>query len=1333
MSSGTPVCVLPKARKVRATPVQASPVQSESSPKSLKYRANQSSINSTTTNNNNSTTAPKKKKKNNDSDEDILGMTQKEHEKYNESSSSEKDDPLAYKRIDVTSSSEDEEGKSESFDETDSMMDVSSPEDEPSSIPHPPKRNQILQSTLNNILQTIPVFKTAASKIANTKQKGYGSLQDVMITDTEDESDMDSSFKRPDNNKLNKGINTSNNKKRSPSDDDLEDIPSTEENQVPSKKKKDASSSKKKSNKNAPSTKKQRLINQEESDSMVEDTPRNASLRKDTTGSVNKKNSNWYSFGMDTQEEKDHEGLQNDIHGTRGQQRAIRQDTELENERVARQTIQEKIKECIPILEPLMNAPLEADPNSNFPPAKLEELLETLEKLWIPSYVDGPRALCSAEIIAIMEACLNITSKEDPTPFMVENLMDKFLLEPIHNLNFRFSIADMIRNESYERSREFETRFQRLFMMMSYGMELYYNLILYRHRARNPDLDFSESSIGLLRYLPRSECDQFKDSTKFLLYCLLTLQTRRYRRYKGAIYRPIYNREGYYTNAWEWHMTVEDFVYSVIHIDRQQHIFALAYAKHGTVEMTIKILKHIKTAYFPDLDMDRYRISFANGIYDIAENKFFPYIAGTSNPFTQGVRTAAGDTRVSSTVPSEPGKINNNNNFSNKVHNKSKEPDFVIDGVSIHDDDANMDDGTSSASQERVNKSAKEDEDAEDERQADMEHDQKMREAQQFDACIDELEKVAGMIPKYKATFSAIQENIRAKKQQCMSDSDGTFTGGKDRKATPGSEFLEGLDYDDDTKSIGLMLGGNFCSSIFINQQFTLWEGSVKDAKGRFKKHHWRAIPTPAFEKVLESQKFSQNVKDWLYALCGRGLFWCGHMNKENWQIAVMLLGYGGTGKSTILKCLRQFFRMENVGILSNNIERTWAMSSLEGKQIIIGSEVKKDFKWDQAEFNQCAACEELLVAKKNQQAFITQFRSPIYLACNEFPSVWREASNSLGRRMVIFPFRHFVHAKDIDPNLMEQLEAEAPLLLQKFNMAYREFTSLYAHKDIWSVLPEELKSENKRIMQTVHELQHFFQDQMQSGKIHIDPDNPHYHCTWSEFWGRFKEWCPSVGYDYHKIRILDDYWRPVFSTQGLEVRTLTEELGTTNPDQPGGAPKPKGPARDLRYIVGIHFAEDEDIDPKPGEPKTTDATLFLNTAADDHYPTTAAHSASNQPTVNTLQTTSSSSQQQKHPSFPTVRPGPNVSKTSVTEHDLSSLAASLSGAKVGGILGAAYAPTFHPGSTPVVSSKNAIGPKHKKASQEKSTTTASSSPSHKSAVASVGKSKSSSATGKQI
>lgn len=140
------------------------------------------------------------------------------------------------------------------------------------------------------------------------------------------------------------------------------------------------------------------------------------------------------------------------------------------------------------------------------------------------------------------------------------------------------------------------------------------------------------------------------------------------------------------------------------------------------------------------------------------------------------------------------------------------------------------------------------------------------------------------------------------------------------------------------------------------------------------------------------------------------------------------------------------------VGILSNNIERQWAMSSLIDKHgmifknyfqidissffVIIGYEIKGDFKWDQAEFQQCVACEEIhglmrifsqklkkfIVMKKHKEAYVSSFNIPIYIAANQMMKCWHDNAGSLKRRIVVFPCRYHVPPNKVDPNLMEKM-----------------------------------------------------------------------------------------------------------------------------------------------------------------------------------------------------------------------------------------------------------------------------------------------------------------------
>ncbi len=240
-------------------------------------------------------------------------------------------------------------------------------------------------------------------------------------------------------------------------------------------------------------------------------------------------------------------------------------------------------------------------------------------------------------------------------------------------------------------------------------------------------------------------------------------------------------------------------------------------------------------------------------------------------------------------------------------------------------------------------------------------------------------------------------------------------------------------------------------------------------------------------------------------------------------------------------------------------------MSSIVDKHIVIGYEVKSDFKWDQAEFQQCAACEELLVAQKHRDAFVTQFKSPIYLAANEMIKSWRDNSGSLKRRLVIIPFRKFIHPSKVDPNLMDKLTDEFSMWIQKINKAYREMTALYGKEDIWNHLSKALIEESDRTMQTVHELQHFFKDLIENNKVANEAGNESLYCTWKEFWDRFKLFCEDVGYNHSKIQIHDDYWGPVFVNQGLTVKSAAKMV-------PGSKLPKEG-----RYIFGLAFKNEDE------------------------------------------------------------------------------------------------------------------------------------------------------------
>lgn len=379
---------------------------------------------------------------------------------------------------------------------------------------------------------------------------------------------------------------------------------------------------------------------------------------------------------------------------------------------------------------------------------------------------------------------------------------------------------------------------------------------------------------------------------------------------------------------------------------------------------------------------------------------------------------------------------------------------------------------------------------------------------------ITTLDKLSQDVPKWQSVFQAIKQDLDPTVQK------------KDQQRE---------DDGDSAENDNLYIGATWASSIYIDMPFVPTNVSPTDQDGNPRRGYWRDIPTVILERLLSYQQFGQDTKDWLYALLGRALYTCGDLGGENWHVAVLLLGYSGTGKSTLLKLLRKFFKVENIGVLSNNIERQWAMSSLVDKDVVIGYEIGSDFKWDEHEFKQCAAAEELLVARKHKEAFISQFKSEILMAANEMIHVWRNTSDSLRRRLVVFLFKHFIKAEHVDPKMMENLEAEFPLFIQKINKAYREKVEMHSHVDIWSVLPKELLDANKTTMSQAHPLQDFLAKNIQQDKIELCPTA---YCPWDEFMLVFRQWCDKEGIEHKKIRFTDDYYDAIFVNNGLKVYT---------------------------------------------------------------------------------------------------------------------------------------------------------------------------------------------------
>lgn len=290
---------------------------------------------------------------------------------------------------------------------------------------------------------------------------------------------------------------------------------------------------------------------------------------------------------------------------------------------------------------------------------------------------------------------------------------------------------------------------------------------------------------------------------------------------------------------------------------------------------------------------------------------------------------------------------------------------------------------------------------------------------------------------------------------------------------------------------------------------------------------NWYDIPTPHMDKVLNYQKFSKEVAEWIYAFGGRLCFDVNEM--DGWQCIPFFKGIARSGKSTLItKVFKRFYDTEDVRTLSNNIEKKFGLWSIHDGLMFISPEVKGDLALEQAEFQSMVSGEDVSIARKNQKALSKQWNVPGILAGNEVPN-WRDNSGSIQRRFVTIDFSRQV--QDADPHLDEKLEKEIPAILCKCVKAYLEKVENFGDQDIWNVVPKYFKDVQKQIAVVTNTLQHFLEsEKLEYGTDKFVPQKLFVHV--------FNQHCQENNLQRSKFN--PDIYAGPFSSKEIEVRSAS-------------------------------------------------------------------------------------------------------------------------------------------------------------------------------------------------
>ena len=299
----------------------------------------------------------------------------------------------------------------------------------------------------------------------------------------------------------------------------------------------------------------------------------------------------------------------------------------------------------------------------------------------------------------------------------------------------------------------------------------------------------------------------------------------------------------------------------------------------------------------------------------------------------------------------------------------------------------------------------------------------------------------------------------------------------------------------------------------------------------------WYLIPTPDFQQILDYQEFGEDVSRWIYVFIGRLFFELGEL--DNWQVALFLEGIAGSGKSTITKIVKKFYETCDVGVLSNNIEKTFGLSSLKDKLLFLAPEIKGDLRLEQSEFQLLIEGGDMQLPVKHKDSHYCEWKIPGLFAGNEPPN-YTDNSGSISRRLVVAKFNKKVHNKD--PDLDAKLNRELPAIMKKAACAYLSAINKYNGQDFWSSIPEYFRDTQRDMAQNTHSLEHF----MNSGKVVVGEE---YYCREKNFVQAFNDHCKECHLERNKFTT--DYYLGVFSNHAITVKKSVKMRYPNTPNSP--------------------------------------------------------------------------------------------------------------------------------------------------------------------------------------
>lgn len=243
------------------------------------------------------------------------------------------------------------------------------------------------------------------------------------------------------------------------------------------------------------------------------------------------------------------------------------------------------------------------------------------------------------------------------------------------------------------------------------------------------------------------------------------------------------------------------------------------------------------------------------------------------------------------------------------------------------------------------------------------------------------------------------------------------------------------------------------------------------------------------------------------------------------------------THNSTIIeKVLKLFYDEGDVGIISNNMQKSFGLSPLVDKKIVLGPEIKGNWAIDQAELQSMVSGESISINRKFKDAINSKFKAHLAIAGNVVPE-FQDNNGSMSRRTIVFPFNRKV--KKGDAKLGDKINKEIAYIMQACNRGYLDAVHKYSHTGIWESLPDLFKETRDEVSQSTNSLTNF----LNSDRI-ILGDN-HY-CREKIFIAAYNNFCRDSGFS--SSRWTSQFYMGPFADLNLKLVKNARKKYPNNP-----------------------------------------------------------------------------------------------------------------------------------------------------------------------------------------